>query len=77
MTLNIGREEINNLIEDEKRIEKEREFARINDELGRRLPPKESFEKERLNKNKKRIINRSESTLRSKFDAKIAATKES
>lgn len=70
--LNIGPEDIKQLIDDEKKMEKEREIARINEDIGKRLPPLENFEKERVNENKKRVINRSESTMRSKFGAKVA-----
>lgn len=48
------------------------EFTRINLEASMRLIPKEKLEKETINEFKKRSINRGESTLRAKFDAKIA-----
>lgn len=70
--LNIGKEDIKNLVVNEKRMEKEREIMRINEESGNQLRPIEEHERECINENKKRILNRSELTLRSKFGAKIA-----
>lgn len=72
---NLGQQDIDELIQDEKRMEKEREIMRINEESGRRLPPIENYEKERINDNKKRQLNRSESTLRSNSAPKLATRK--
>lgn len=57
------------MIEEEARVEKEREIIRINEEAGRRIPPESLLEKEKINENNKRTSNRGEPTLRSKFGA--------
>lgn len=52
------------------------EIERINSESSKRLPSRESMENESINEFKKRNKNQGESTLRSKFGAKIAEQNE-
>lgn len=72
--LKIGIDDLKKIQLDEEKMNKEREIMRINEDSGKRLSPLENYEKERVNENNKRTINRGESTLRSKFGAKIAET---